>query len=89
MSVLMACMGVAHNLHLRMVDEERQRKGLLPLHSTPGGHRSDPREQAMTAIQQSISPTGASRAPWHSAKGPSLGQPRSLRRHQARGASFT
>lgn len=63
MSVLIACMWVAHNLHLRMVDDERQRKGLPRLRSTPRRRRREQLEQAQVAMQQSGSPAEASRAP--------------------------
>ncbi|MGC1406573.1 MAG: hypothetical protein WA938_07525 [Candidatus Dormiibacterota bacterium] len=62
MSVLIACMWVAHNLHLRMVDEERCRKGLPRLRSTRR-RRSEQLEHALAAPQASSSPTEASRAP--------------------------
>jgi len=63
MSVLIACMWVAHNLHLRMVDDERQRKGLPRLRSTPRRRRREQLEQAQVAMQQSNSLAEASRAP--------------------------
>jgi hypothetical protein len=63
MSVLIACMWVAHNLHLRMVDEGRQRKGLPRLRSTPRRRRREQLEHAQVAMQQSNSPAEASRAP--------------------------
>jgi len=62
MSVLIACMWVDHNLHLRMVDDERQRKGLPHLRSTPRRRRREQLEQAPTVPQPSSSPTEASRA---------------------------
>lgn len=63
MSILVACMWVAHNLHLRIVDEERQAKGLPRL---PRASRRRPKaqpEQGLLMAVAASAPREVSRAP--------------------------
>ncbi|HUY56427.1 MAG TPA: hypothetical protein VMV12_01165 [Candidatus Micrarchaeaceae archaeon] len=63
MSVLAACMFVAHNLHLRMVDEHRQSKGWPRLRRQPKPGRSPVPGPQVTVGPVSSPSTSPSRAP--------------------------
>jgi hypothetical protein len=62
MSILVACMFVAHNLHLRMVDEERLAKG-LPSRRTPRRRRRAVPVEAQPSAVSVAPPAEGSRAP--------------------------